>query len=171
MKAKDFLTESQYQQYRMLFEMDPSRRDFLKKLGKGAAGVAGAAAMSAIPFSKAQASGNDKIQKFAMLAEKYLEKIAGVGMSIKRMTLTGQSISLSDSFDGAPKGNGSVTFKVTGVSRADGYNGEAVNGYLSILLKDYLVANVKFSGTPYPDINHKPKEGSMNQLFFKRNLE
>jgi hypothetical protein len=42
--------------HEFILEMDPSRRGFLKKLGKTAAGVAGAAALSALPSTTAQAA-------------------------------------------------------------------------------------------------------------------
>ena len=156
--------------YEIIAELDKSRRGFLKKLGKGALGVAGAAAMSAIPFSKAQASNDDKIKKFAMLAEKFVNVFAEKSMKIARVTTRGESISLSDSLDGAPKGNGMVSFKITGVSRYKGFENKPVDGFISVLLKDYLVTNIKFSGTPYPDINITPKAGSMIQIYFSNHL-
>ena len=45
--------------YEIITEADAGRRDFLKKLGKGAAGVAGAAALSALPVGAARAFGID----------------------------------------------------------------------------------------------------------------
>jgi len=64
-------------QHDIFFEMDPSRRGFLKKLGKGAMGVGAAAAMSMLPKGAAKASDKlpmDQILKVIPTLDKRITK-------------------------------------------------------------------------------------------------
>ena len=68
----------------LFFEMDPSRRGFLRKLGKGAMAVAGAAALSVLPKEVQAAMSRRDCQRLWELSNDAME-MAKAGADKKRI--------------------------------------------------------------------------------------